>query len=289
MRRVVLVFATMALAILVAGGVAQAIINGEPDRGPNAHPYVGALVTKVGGQVRNFCSGTLISPQVFLTAGHCTEPPKGAGLPKDLPTYVTFDPTFESGSSALIKGTPYTHPKFCFPIPPINDPSCTPPPGLPRFPSEVPRYDVGVVVLNKPVRMATYGALPDAGLVDTLEWGQRFTTVGYGFRANARPPAFDPPPPEFDPPGGERYRATVRLLNTNDALGDQFVKTTGVSLIRGKGEGTCFGDSGGPLFMPDQQTVVGVSSFVSTAVCRGPAYYQRVDLPRVLKWVRSFP
>jgi hypothetical protein len=45
MRRVVLVLATMALAILLASGVAQAIINGEPDRGPNAHPYVGALVS----------------------------------------------------------------------------------------------------------------------------------------------------------------------------------------------------------------------------------------------------
>jgi hypothetical protein len=45
MRRVVLVLATMALAILLAGGVARAIINGEPDRGPDAHPYVGALVT----------------------------------------------------------------------------------------------------------------------------------------------------------------------------------------------------------------------------------------------------
>ena len=45
MRRVVLVLASTALAILLASGVAQAIINGEPDRGPNAHPYVGALVS----------------------------------------------------------------------------------------------------------------------------------------------------------------------------------------------------------------------------------------------------
>ncbi|HSK83676.1 MAG TPA: hypothetical protein VK902_09805 [Rubrobacter sp.] len=43
MRGVVLVLATMALAILLASGVAQAIINGEPDRGPKAHSYVGAL------------------------------------------------------------------------------------------------------------------------------------------------------------------------------------------------------------------------------------------------------
>ena len=45
MRRVVLVLATMSLAILLAGGVAQAIINGEPDRGVNVHPYVGTLTS----------------------------------------------------------------------------------------------------------------------------------------------------------------------------------------------------------------------------------------------------
>jgi secreted trypsin-like serine protease len=55
------------------------------------------------------------------------------------------------------------------------------------------------------------------------------------------------------------------------------------------GVGACFGDSGGPLFVPDQQTIVGVTSSVSTPVCRGPEYYQRMDLPRVLSWVRSFP
>jgi hypothetical protein len=68
MRRTVLLLATMALAILLSGGVAQAIkepaiINGEPDRGPNAHPYAGALVTKFEGQLLNFCSGTLVSPK----------------------------------------------------------------------------------------------------------------------------------------------------------------------------------------------------------------------------------
>ena len=37
-RRVVLVLASMALAILLAGGVAQAILNGEPDRGQRHIP-----------------------------------------------------------------------------------------------------------------------------------------------------------------------------------------------------------------------------------------------------------
>jgi V8-like Glu-specific endopeptidase len=99
MRRVVLVLATMALAILLAGGVAQAIINGEPDRGPNAHPYVGAYVAKVESGLSPVCSGTLISPRVFLTAGHCTE----FAIKENLPVYVSFDPTYKQGSSRLTK------------------------------------------------------------------------------------------------------------------------------------------------------------------------------------------
>ena len=67
------------------------------------------------------------------------------------------------------------------------------------------------------------------------------------------------------------------------------VKTTGVSLIKGKGGASCYGDSGGPLFVGDQQTIVGGDSFGVAPVCRGPECYQRMDLPRVLKWVRSFP
>src|SRR5215216_1626095 len=243
MRRVVLLLATMALAILLASGVAQAIINGEPDRGPNAHPYVGAYVAKVGGKLLPVCSGTLISPRVFLTAGHCTE----FEIEKDRPAYVSFDPTYKPGASKLIKGTPYLHPN-------CNVEGC-------------PRYDVGVVVLKELVRKATYGALPKAGLVDTLKEGQRLTAVGYGanrFDLVSKPPLQPQPVFLYD-----RYRATVRLLNTRDPnVGKMFVKTTGVSLIRGKGEGSCFGDSGGPLFVGDQQTIVGVDSY-GIAPCAG--------------------
>ena len=42
MRKSVLLLAMTALAILLSSGVAQAIINGQPDG--NRHPYVG-LVT----------------------------------------------------------------------------------------------------------------------------------------------------------------------------------------------------------------------------------------------------
>ena len=281
MRRVVLVLASMALAILLAGGVAQAIINGEPDRGPKAHPYVGAYVAKVDGELLPLCSGTLISPKVFLTAGHCTE----FDVERNLPVYVSFDPTYKPGASQLMKGTPYLHPKYCIPDP-EDKVDCSPQVPTEALLAREWRYDVGVVVLKEPVRMATYGALPDAGLVDTLKQGQRLTTVGYG--ATRYKIGGGPRPQPVYP--DDRYRATVRLLNTRDPdVGDMLVKTTGVSFIKGKGEAPCSGDSGGPLFLPDQQTIVGVTSFHRAPVCRGPEYYQRVDLPRVLKWVRSFP
>ena len=136
--------------------------------------------------------------------------------------------------------------------------------------------------------MATYGALPEAGLVDTLKVGQRLTTVGYGvnrFEIDGEPPP--QPQPVFR---DVRYRATVRLLDTrNPDVGEMYVKTTGINLTGEKGETTCSGDSGGPLFVPDQKTIVGVTSYGNYPLCRGPGYYQRMDLPRVLKWVRSFP
>jgi Trypsin len=283
MRRVVLVLATMALAILVAGGVAQAIINGEPDRGPNAHPYVGAYVAKFEGELLPVCSGTLISPRVFLTAGHCTE----FEIEKDRPAYVSFDPTYKPGASQLIKGTPYIHPNYCSPTPEDNV-DCAPQVPTEALLAREWRYDVGVVVLKEPVRMATYGALPDASLVDTLKEGQRLTAVGYG-ATGYEIDGGAPPRPQLIYPD-DRYRSTVRLLKPNDpAVGEMFVNTTGVSLIRGKGEAPCEGDSGGPLFVGAQHTIVGVTSFHRAPVCRGPEYYQRVDLPWVLKWVRSFP
>ena len=75
MPRVVLVLATMALAILLADGVAQAtIINGEPDRGANAHPYMGAYVAKVGGNSYPCARGPSSLPKSSLPQAIARKP-----------------------------------------------------------------------------------------------------------------------------------------------------------------------------------------------------------------------
>ena len=68
------ILAGVVLAAATIATSAGAITNGVPDG--NAHPYVG-----VASSGDWFCSGTLLSPTVFLTAGHCTDAFASTGSP----------------------------------------------------------------------------------------------------------------------------------------------------------------------------------------------------------------
>jgi hypothetical protein len=61
------------VAVAIAGET-FAITNGDLDG--EAHPYVGLMIGKnAQGRMAQRCSGTLMSPTLFLVAGHCTAPP----------------------------------------------------------------------------------------------------------------------------------------------------------------------------------------------------------------------
>src|SRR5262245_46180108 len=125
------------LTVAIAVGIAVpagAITFGQLDG--NGHPNVGALIVDDGGELFLICSGTLVSPTVFVTAGHCT-----TGFDE---AWVSFDPQPDpTNVASLHHGMAFTHPQFG--APGSNDP-----------------HDVGVVVLDEPVTGITPANLPTA-------------------------------------------------------------------------------------------------------------------------------
>lgn len=246
-----------AVAIVLAfAAPASAILNGTPDG--NQHPYVGGLVTDVGSPEEPvyvlFCSGSLISPTVFVTAAHCTQVLDELGLP----AYVTLDSVFDaSAPTTLYPGTQYTHPLF----------------GT-SFPDT---YDVGVVELAGAgaTGLAQYASLPSLGYLDGLsrQRGHQdltFTAVGYGaYGFSALGSNYDP---VYD---DVRRFAPVRYLNINGGYADGWnLKHSG---DKGQGRGsTCHGDSGGPVL--SGSTIVAITSFGIANQCAGNGYAFRADI-----------
>jgi hypothetical protein len=252
------VLATFVVAVAPVG----AIKNGALDN--NGHPYVGLMVASDNSGTPLWrCSGTLLSPTLFLTAGHCTEAPAAH-------VEIWFDADVEAGIPANgypftgdIGGTPYTHPNF--------------------DPSAFSRYDLGVVVLSAPMIMAEYGALPVQDVLDKLARARglqnvTFTTVGYGLQES-----FPDPASFLENNVRVRMVAYPRLLQI---AAPGF--TSDFSLLLSNNHatgGTCFGDSGGPNFIGDSNVIGGVTSYSYNGNCAGTGGVYRVDKADDLNWL----
>ena len=77
MRRRLLVAALAATMLIATAGVAGAITWGQTDG--DGHPHVVQLLFVQDGYGYYGCSGTLMSPTIVLTAGHCTGWVDGSG------------------------------------------------------------------------------------------------------------------------------------------------------------------------------------------------------------------
>ncbi|MCL4560632.1 MAG: S1 family peptidase [Chloroflexi bacterium] len=267
MKRIALTLGVVIVLLVASFGTASAITNGQPDG--EAHPYIGLLVFDapnasgvVGPAWR--CTGTLISPTVVLTAGHCTDGAVAARVWFD--AQVT-DPMYPFGGGTSIEGMPYTDPDFCI--------GCGN--GLPGFDS----HDVGVVVLSEAVTDRGFGVLPAEGMVDTLKMNTEIWSVGYGVQMQLRgggPPVWT---------GSlTRFFAPSNFINSNDVLSDMFLKLS-ANPGQDKG-GTCFGDSGGPNLLGGTNIILGVNSFVTNSNCTGVTYSNRVDKAYALDFIYGF-
>ncbi len=208
MNRNVVVVGLLALFVLVAVPV-QAITNGEVDGA--RHPNVGGLVSprQYSDGTWLYCSGTLISPTVFLTAAHCDE-----GTPR---VTVTFDPDYQAGDRTYT-GTWYADPLYSQQQ---DDP-----------------HDIAVVVFDKPVKGIVPARLPAAGSLADLPGSQQFTSVGYGAYEVTNQPG-----------GHRYVYNDVRMFaeGTLNAINPAWLRIS-MNAAKGDG-GTCYGDSGGPNFL----------------------------------------
>ncbi len=241
-------------------GAAQAVTDGEPDG--NGHPYVGLMVAQTANGAPLWrCSGTLISPTLFLTAGHCTY---GAGHVE-----IWFDADVESGVpqngypfTGDVGGTPYAHPDY-------DD-------------NAFFLHDLGVVVLDEPVVMSEYGALPEEGVLSELKTRRgkqdtTFTAVGYGLQMS-----FPDAASWKENNVKVRMVATPRLIQVDGGIVGDYSILLSNNANTG---GTCFGDSGGPNFIGDSNVVGGVTSFGMNSTCAGTGGVYRVDTADDLDWL----
>ncbi len=278
MRRILLLALTLGAMLTLAAG-ADAITNGQPDG--NAHPYVGLLVfDSAPGQPAWRCSGSLISPTVVLTAGHCTDGAVAARVwfAEDVTYAAVPFPLYPYGGpgSGATEGTPYTNPDYRSADNPYGGGN-----GLPAFSYR----DIGVVVLDTPVYMDEYATLPAGGLVDTLKNKTAVDFVGYGVQYQ-----------QMAYPGQNPYNRwlgpRVRMYAPSELVSGNFVHSAEfmrLALNPGGGSGgTCFGDSGGPDLLGGTSTVLAVNSYVTNVNCSGVGYSSRVDIPVVLDWIDGF-
>jgi secreted trypsin-like serine protease len=263
-RRLLTVAAVLAL-VLILVLPASAITFGEPDG--NAHPFVGSMVLRIPGEgVFQWCSGTLIASNVFLTASHCTAP-----VDSYLEAYpgsemlVTFDPTI-SESSTFYTGTWHTNPAFLTATG-ADDPG-----------------DIAVIVLDQSPGI-TPATLPTAGLLDQLKASHvlkdtLFTAVGYGTVRDTIRTGFAGILDNVD-----RNRVDQEFLSLTGAW-----LTLSMNSATGNG-GTCYGDSGGPHFVHlngVETTIVAAVTVTGDAPCKATDKTYRTDTASAREFLDDF-
>jgi Trypsin len=237
------------------------------------HPFVGlAVFYDEDGEFSHRCSGSLLTPIVFLTAGHCVDGASTARVYFQQDAGANFDPT--------LGYDPITgYPDAC-----LTEP-CATADTLHNFgyPAGFPNTkDVGLIILDDAINLSEYGQLAGAGWLDPLanRRGQQniaFTVSGYGLTYTN---------PAITVSFRERLMSTSQLVNLQSALTDGFNVQT--SNNPGIGGGTCFGDSGGPVFHGgvSSNLIVGVTSFgLSSQVCAGVDFAYRTDQAAVIAWI----
>ena len=178
-KLVLLVLALMFSTVSLAGAVTDGYKDG------NGHPYVVLLLMDVGGAPAYRCTGTLLSPTVLLTAGHCTSNEPDVPY-SGMRIFTQSDLTQGGNTYPYGSGPNSVEAKAWYTLT-----------GDAWFDEPFYMNDAGIVILKSPgyrVPGGVYGALPEVDQFDAFatERGLEdvfFTSVGYGMQASYPPAA----------------------------------------------------------------------------------------------------
>ena len=279
-KRMVLTLAALLACTVFAAPVKAVTGNYEKDF---VHDYVGLLVfyttpdPVTGDPFSHRCSGSLISPTIIVTAGHCTEGVDDGRVYFQQAAAPNYDPdAFGGWGGDPTTGYPYENGVTFHRADNY---------GFDGFASYPNTGDVGVVVLDSPYTppSETFAILPEAGLVDDLVAAAgssgkktlRFRTSGYGLSDQ------DPRVVSFR----ERLMAWGYLIEGRSGVTEFNLKTT-ANAAQGKG-GSCNGDSGGAVLVEGTDVLAGVVSFGMNPQCKGQDYSYRLDRQDVLDWIND--
>lgn len=239
-----------AVGVAPAGAVTGNFVNDFE------HPYVGLVAFyDSNDQFMWRCSGSLLTPTVFLTAGHCTdqdaaESPAYARVWFEQDAGANYDPATQHDP---VTGYPDScvDPSLCATAHTLYDY------GFDEFAGFPNTHDVGVAILDTPISLPEYGALASPGFLDPLltQRGRQdatFTVSGYGVSRTLEHN------PSKDVSFRIRLMAETKLVNLTSANNGGFNIQLSSAPAKDRG-GTCFGDSGGPNFIGTSDTIAAIT------------------------------
>lgn len=234
----------------------RAIVNGSPTGG-SLYPNVGALLFDwdkngvINGDDED-CTGSLITPTIFLTAAHCVYP--DSFIPAGTQFYVSFAPDLYAKGIKVIKATNV-----------IYDPQ--------YGHDQANLHDLALVFLpDGSTKGLTPLKLPTAGVLDLMQAqgglnNTLFVNVGYGTSASRTGV------PSFGYDGKRNYSKSPFMGLQQTWLG--LLMNTSAT---GEG-GDCYGDSGGPKFIDGDATTIYATVTTGDYNCRATTWDWRLDTP----------